>query len=523
MDRRFFLKFNALNLISISGMYAMDKHDHHNMHEMHNMHNMEHMHTAANSVDTSFISLEDPNIKLLDVKDFPSEQALTNLKLLKNTSKKKNFFRSSIEIKESQIELVKGKKTKCFTYNGSIPGPKIEVYEGDMVEILVKNNLKEPTTIHWHGLDIPPEQDGNPHDPIMPGREKIYRFKIPENSAGTYWYHPHPHYTTAKQVYKGLAGVFVVKAKKDALSHLKEQDWVISDLRLDENAQIPDNNLFDWLNGREGNLVLINGQLKPKITLGEAQRIRIYNFCAARYLNLRIKGAKFILVGTDGGLLEQSIELDELFLSPASRVEVLIKANKGKFKLESVYYDRDKMLVKEKPYTLMLADLKIEKTIENIPEKLREFPPLKEATSFKEVVMSEDHMQMHGIDKKNDEEIKKSLASMFLINGKTFNMNRIDLISKVGEVEEWTIKNNSHMDHPFHIHGTQFELISSKFKDKVTKAKFRALQDTINVRPGEELKLRMNQNFSGMRMFHCHILEHEDLGMMGILKIEDKN
>ncbi|EPP8196208.1 multicopper oxidase family protein [Campylobacter lari] len=514
MDRRLFLKFNALGLASISSAYAMGDHSHHNMHS-------KHIQKEVKEIDTSFIKLENPNIKLLDEKNFPSGQTLANLKLLKNTSTKKNFFRSSIEIKESQIELVKGKKTKCFTYNGSIPGPKIEVYEGDTVEILVKNSLKEPTTIHWHGLDIPPEQDGNPHDPIMPGRERIYRFKLGENSAGTYWYHPHPHYTTAKQVYKGLAGVFVVKAKKDALSHLQEQDWVISDLRLDENAQIPDNNLFDWLNGREGNLVLINGQLNPKITLDKAQRIRIYNFCAARYLNLRIKGAKFILVGADGGLIEKGIELDELFLSPASRVEVLIKASKGEFKLESIYYDRDKMLVKEEPYTLMLADLKVEKTIENIPEKLREFPPLKEATSFKEVIMSEDHMQMHGISKKSEEEIKKSLASMFLINGKTFDMNRTDLTSKLNEVEEWIVKNKSHMDHPFHIHGTQFELISSKFKGKITKAKFRALQDTINVRPGEELRLRMSQKFTGIRMFHCHILEHEDLGMMGILEIKE--
>ncbi|AJC90267.1 multicopper oxidase family protein [Campylobacter subantarcticus] len=514
MNRRLFLKWNALGLASISSAYAMSDHSRHDMHSHHTA-------KKTQKIDTSFIKLEDPNIQLLDIKDFPSEEVLANLKLLKNTSTKKNFFRSSIEIKESQIELVKGKKTKCFTYNGSIPGPKIEVYEGDTVEILVKNNLKEPTTIHWHGLDIPPEQDGNPHDPIMPGRERIYRFKLGTNSAGTYWYHPHPHYTTAKQVYKGLAGVFVVKAKKDALSHLQEQDWVISDLRLDKNAQIPDNNLFDWLNGREGNLVLINGQLKPKITIDDAQRIRIYNLCAARYLNLRIQGAKFILVGTDGGLIEKGIELDELFLSPASRVEVLIQASKGDFKLESTYYNRDKMLVEEKPYTLTLADLKVEKTLENIPEKLREFPPLKETTSFKEVIMSEDHMQMHGISNKSEEEIKQSLASMFLINGKTFDMNRTDLTSKLNEVEEWVVKNSSHMDHPFHIHGTQFELISSQFKGKITKAKFRALQDTINVRPGEELRLRMSQNFTGIRMFHCHILEHEDLGMMGILKIKE--
>ncbi|TXK70759.1 multicopper oxidase family protein [Campylobacter volucris] len=511
MDRRMFLKLNMLSLASITSLYAMKDHSNHKMNNINNF----------NNINTSFINLENPNIKLLQEKYFPKNEKLQKLKLLENKSKKRGFFKSIIEIKESEIEIIKGKKTKIFTYNGLTPGPKIEVYEGDTVEILVKNNLNEPTTIHWHGLDIPPEQDGNPHDPIMPKQERIYKFKIKEGSAGTYWYHPHPHYITSKQVYKGLAGVFVVKAKQDALSHLKEQDWMISDLRLDENAQIPDNNLFDWLNGREGEFVLINGQFKPKITINQEQRIRIYNSCSARYLNLHIKDAEFILVGTDGGLIEKPVKMQNLFLAPASRVEVIIKANKGEFKLESLYYNRDKMMVKEKPKNIFLANIKIEETINNIPEKLRTINSLDKATSFKKIIFSEDHMKMHNISKKTSEEIKQNLASMFLINGNVFDMHRIDLISKIGEIEEWTIINDSHMDHNFHIHGTQFELISSTINNKTIKPNFKALQDTINIKPKEIIKLKMVQNFTGIRMFHCHILEHEDLGMMGILKIEN--
>lgn len=511
MNRRQFLKFNILTGVSASIAYATNSHNMHNMHSM----NL----TNSSNIDTSFIKLS-KNVNLIDEKKFPAHQNLNVLKLLKNESKEKNFFRATIEIKESQLEIIKGFKTKFYTYNNLIPGPKIEVYEGDTIEILVKNKLKEPTTIHWHGLPVPPDQDGNPDDPILAGRERIYRFTLPQNCAGTYWYHPHPHYTTAKQVFMGLAGVFVVKAKKDALSHLEEKDLVISDLRLDDKAQIPENNLNDWLNGREGEIVLINGQLKPKITIN-AERIRIYNFCSARYLNLKIQNAKFILVGTDGGLIEKPIEQEELFLSPASRVEVLIKADKlGEFKLESLYYDRDKMLIKEEPKNLFLADIKIEKNPNNIPSTLKKFEQQKEPKNFKEVIMSEDHMQMHGIDKKSEDEIKKSLASMFLLNGKVFDMKRIDLKSKLNEVEDWIIINKSHMDHPFHIHGTQFELISSKLNGKTTKANFRALRDTINVRPNEELRLRMVQNYEGIRMYHCHILEHEDLGMMGILEIQ---
>ena len=306
MNRRNFLKFNALTLASMGVAYANPMHD---MHSMHKNHSINH------DLDTSFINFAPKNLKLLDPKQFPQGEILKALPLLKNESKEKNIFRATLEIKENHIELIKGKKTLFYTYNGLVPAPKIEVFEGDKLEILVKNKLKEATTIHWHGVPVPPDQDGSPHDPILAGEERIYRFEIPQDSAGTYWYHPHPHYTASKQVFMGLAGAFVIKAKKDALSHLKEKDLMISDLRLDENAQIPNNNLNDWLNGREGEFVLINGQFKPKIKLATNERIRIYNATAARYLNLRIQGAKFILVGTDGGLIEKAIYKEDLFNS----------------------------------------------------------------------------------------------------------------------------------------------------------------------------------------------------------------
>ncbi|HEG5598751.1 TPA: multicopper oxidase CueO, partial [Campylobacter jejuni] len=217
------------------------------------------------------------------------------------------------------------------------------------------------------------------------------------------------------------------------------------------------NNLNDWLNGREGEFVLINGQFKPQIKLATNERIRIYNATAARYLNLRIQGAKFILVGTDGGLIEKTIYKEELFLSPASRVEVLIDAPKdGNFKLESAYYDRDKMMVKEEPNTLFLANINLKKENIELPKNLKIFKPSEEPKEFKEIIMSEDHMQMHGMMGKSESELKIALASMFLINGKSYDLKRIDLSSKLGVVEDWIVINKSHMDHPFHIHGTQF-------------------------------------------------------------------
>ncbi|EAI4415557.1 multicopper oxidase family protein [Campylobacter fetus] len=517
MNRRTFLKLNALGLVSFCNAYA----NHINHFGMH--HEMMNVNDSILNIDTSFINFSSNNLKLLDEKYFPQNQNLKALPLLKNESKTKNTFKATLQITQSQLEIVKGKKTKVYTYNGTIPAPKIEVFEGDNVEILVKNRLSEPTTIHWHGLLVAPEQDGNPHDHILAGEERVYRFNLPMGSAGTYWYHPHPHHIASKQVFMGLAGAFVVKSKQDVLSDLVEKDLMISDLRLDENAQIPNNNLTDWLNGREGEFILINGQYKPKIRLVTNERIRIYNATSARYLRLKIHGANFILVGTDGGLIQKPIYKDEIFLTPASRVEVLIQSSKsGEFKLESLYYNRDKMMVQEEPKTLFLADIILENKDISIPDKLRELPRLEEPKSFKEIIMSENHSKMMQImNSKDDNEIKAALASMFLMNSKTYDLNRTDLISEVGVVEEWVVNNNSHMDHPFHIHGTQFEVISSKLNNVVSKPEFRALRDTINVRPNEEIRLRMKQDFVGTRMFHCHILEHEDLGMMGNLEVKE--
>lgn len=531
MQRRTFIKYNTLAAISLMPLFSHNhNHSTHGMDSESNMSSNQHLHMKHNShIDTSFITLENENIELLQSKYLPKQQPLKQLNLLTNQSKQKGEFQASIEIKEETFQIVKGKKTKFYIYNdmnanqSSFLAPKIEVFEGDKVKIVVKNSLKEPTTIHWHGLPVPPSQDGNPMDIISPNESRIYEFKLPIGCAGTYWYHPHPHKTTARQVYMGLAGVFVIKSQDDLLSKYAESDWFITDLRLTANGQIPNNALSDWLDGREGEFVLINGQYNPNIQMDSMQRIRIYNACSARYLNLEIQDASFLLVGTDGGFIEKPIELKQLFLSSASRVEVFIKnSKKGGFKLLSHLYDRDKMMPKNEPKVINLAKVHFESInkVSELPKKLRTLPVLQNPIQQIEIVMSEDHSKMHGLSTQSKEEIKQNLASMFLINNKVFSMNEIDFRIPLNSVHDIIVTNKSHMDHPFHIHGTQFEVIELVRNNKTTKPKFRALIDTVNVRPNESLRLRMKQNFKGMRMFHCHILEHEDLGMMGNLMVE---
>lgn len=455
---------------------------------------------------------------LMAIDKMPAQLPLRAISKLNNRSHRASRFSATITAEPTRITVADRKSTEFWLYNGELPGPQIDVYEGDEIEILFKNRLPEPTTIHWHGLPVPPEQDGNPQDPVQPGEDKYYRFTLPDNCAGTYWYHPHPHGKTAMQVARGLAGTFIVRSRHDPLAHLPEQHWMISDLRLDTSAHIPDNTAMDWMNGREGQFVLINGQLNPHITVDAQTRIRIWNNCAARYLKLALADCQWMLLGTDGGLLETAQgPFDEIFLAPAERVEVMLVAKAATTStLSTRYYNREKMMVDEPAVDTLLATVLITDTQPaRLPQKLRSLPRLGVPTAFKSVEFSErpmDHDQMADMS-------HADLQDMFLINGKTFMMQRIDLESKQGEVEAWRVFNNSHMDHPFHLHGTQFQVTQREQNDIVTPEPFWAWRDTVNLRPYETVSFLVQQNHIGLRMFHCHILEHEDLGMMANLNV----
>jgi suppressor of ftsI len=246
------------------------------------------------------------------------------LAILRNTATMPKRLQATLTAAAHEVELVAGQKTQMWLYNGQVPGPLLEAFEGDEVEIRFINQLAQASTIHWHGLPVPPEQDGNPHDAVPAGGERVYRFKLPKDSAGTYWYHPHPHGDTPEQVYRGLAGLFIVRSKNDPLAAFAEQHLVISDLKLDANTQIPDNTANDWMNGREGQFVLVNGQREPVVTITGRQRLRIWNVCSARYLRFAIPGQKLTLVATDGGLLEKPVLKDEILLVPGQRIEVIV-------------------------------------------------------------------------------------------------------------------------------------------------------------------------------------------------------
>ncbi|WP_339802074.1 multicopper oxidase family protein [Saezia sanguinis] len=465
---------------------------------------------------------------LAPVDAITAHQSLRPLWRLPNMSRQAGVYRARMVAKPQAMELVQGQQTQFWCYEDHVPGPLIELNEGDRVEIEFINQLPQPTTIHWHGLPVPADQDGAPMDLIAPGEQKIYQYTLPTDCAGTYWFHPHPHHMTAEQVYRGLAGAVIVRSGNDPLAALPEQHLIISDLKLGGDGQIVPNDMMDWMNGREGQFALVNGQRQPVIELAEPQRWRLWNMCSARYLRLSLGNVPLTLVGTDGGLLQTPQTVSELLLAPGERAELVVTpaafTKTADVVLAAEPYERGKMSMGSMhapaEQRIVLAQVHVtpyDKTYA-LPTALRSISVLGPAQVTRTFEFTEkmDMRRMHaGLTPDG-----RVQGMDFLINGRLYDPQRIDFEMQRDTVELWKVTNSSDMDHPFHVHGTQFQVIARQMKGQEETAEpFLAWRDTVNVRAGETVQLKTMQHLPGERMYHCHILEHEDLGMMGTLRV----
>src|SRR5688572_32331230 len=252
----------------------------------------------------------------------------------------------------ARLTLQPGVTSDVFAYNGRVPGPTLEFREGDRVVVHFRNELTEPSTIHWHGLHIPASADGSPFHPVAPGRQHDYVFTIPAGSAGTYWYHPHPHHRTGHQVAKGLYGAIIVRADDDPLpASFAERLLVLSDNRftpdgsIDIRDPLEPSGRVDAENGREGDVLFVNGGVRPTLSIrsGEVQRWRVVNASAARMYRLSLRGHTLLHVGSDGGLFEHPVDTSEVALAVGERVELLVRGSgtRGdRTVLEALPYDR---------------------------------------------------------------------------------------------------------------------------------------------------------------------------------------
>ncbi|MDX1548517.1 MAG: multicopper oxidase family protein, partial [Rhodothermales bacterium] len=359
------------------------------------------------------------------------------------------------------------------------------------------------------------DADGSPLHPVAPGEAYDYVFTIPAGSAGTYWYHPHPHHRTGYQVAMGLYGAVVVRAADDPLpADLPEKLLILSDNRFlpDGAIDLPGvhtlQGIVDAENGREGDVLFVNGEVMPALSIrsGEVQRWRIINASAARVYRLALDGHSFLHVGSDGGLFERPVETSELVLANAERVEVLVRATGppgSRAVLRTLPYDRYVPQTRPPDWnrprellTLQYSDAPPTRP-PALPERLRPVPALDpaEATATRLMVLTQG-----------------------LINGKLMDMDRVDVSAPLGATEIWEVENLVGMDHPFHLHGFQFQVLE---RNGVAEP-FLSWKDTVNVPKHETVRFIVRyDDYPGQWMFHCHILDHEDHGMMGILEITD--
>jgi FtsP/CotA-like multicopper oxidase with cupredoxin domain len=409
----------------------------------------------------------------------------------------------SLEAREMDWEFVPGRTTRAWGFNGQVPGPTLEARVGDVLQIRLTNSLPEPTTIHWHGLQIPAAMDGTDmvQHPIMPGETFTYRFKLPD--AGTFWYHPHMNETV--QMERGLYGAIVVRGDNEPRFD-GERVLVIDDVALNRDGEIkPPGWWIEHHDGRMGSTRLINGRQEPELQIaaGQIERWRIVNSSSARYVRLSLDGRPFILIGTDGGLIDAPVRLNEILLAPADRVELAVGpfAEGEMINVNALRYDRKTVA---RPHDERFATIRVGAAAPShteLPAKLRDIEPLVTADTpaNRECHLGFKLSLKHGVD--------------FLINNEPHHR---DQPVKVGELQVWDIVNDTMMDHPFHLHGFFFQVVSVNGEPP----SFRSWEDTVNVPPKGRVRIAwVPDNRPGEWMYHCHILEHHASGMMAHFEV----
>lgn len=406
-------------------------------------------------------------------------------------------------------EIAPGKIIEAWGFNKQLPGPVLRANAGDTMVVRITNNLKEATTIHWHGICLPASMDGTEgvQKPIEPGEVFEYRFVVPD--AGTFWYHAHTNETV--QMERGMYGALIVDGETDPVVD-GEEIFMIDDMKLDENNEftkpawfIP--RMIERHDGRQGNTLLLNGKEDLVINAhgGQTERWRFINSSSARYFVLHLGGKAFKIIASDGGLLEHPITVTEVLITPGERVDIAIGPfTEGEsFPIESLAYNRTTFL-KAKRETFATVKVQENKaTKAYLPERLRTIEPLakQDAAITRKITLSVDPRIRDGKD--------------FRINDST-HVN--DKPVKVGELQVWEVSNASRMDHPFHLHGFFFQVIEENGKAPA----HRAWKDTYNLTPKSTIKIAwMPDNRPGTWMYHCHIIEHHAAGMMATFEVID--
>ena len=420
--------------------------------------------------------------------------------------------------------------------SSSYLGPVVRVRSGDTIPFRVENRLNEDTTLHWHGLLIPSHVDGGPHNTIRPGGVWTPEITIKQPPATT-WFHPHPHGNTARQVYLGLAGMMIVSDGSDRDRGLPTSygvddiPLVLQDKRFGRTGELvyaP--SMMDMMHGFQGDTLLVNGAIGPVATVPAGfVRLRLLNAANARNFDLRFSdGRPFFVIAGDAGLLPEPVELRNLVIAPAERYEILVNFSNGQpvdlFTGPDIHHESGPGMMmmpmgrrigsSAEAEVLMQfrPDSALKVSVTRLPRELSRLAPpdVASAVAWRTFELNPmmgmmGMMRMMGMG---------GSPQMMGINGRSFSMGRVDVTTKLGTSEIWEIQSAA-MAHPFHIHGVSFRILSNG--GRKPRPEQSGWKDVVLVAEQAEILVRFDHPAAPKMpfMYHCHILEHEDHGMMG--------
>jgi len=418
------------------------------------------------------------------------------------------------------IAVWPGRPTTVLTYGGTYPSPTIRAQRGDIVDVLLENQLVENTNVHWHGLTVPADVDGHPMDVIGPGASKQHTFQIVDR-AGTYWYHPHPDMRTASQVYRGMAGFFIVEDPQQAALGLPTGAYdvplLLQDRRLTADFSLQyAPTMMDMMGGYLGDVALVNGVPEAEMTVAAAAyRFRLLNGSNARVFKVAFEDLRtFQVIGGDGGLLERPAPATSAFLGPGERVEIYVDFSRDPAgrtaRLVSLAFSAAGRGMgpgmgagQGDPMSLLRLVVRGSGPTPPLPATLIPLDQNARPRVRRRFVM---------------DMLMPPVFGNFTINGRAFDPGRVDARADRGVWEAWEVVNASAEPHPFHIHATQFRVVN-RTSGPLAPHEL-ALKDTVLVWPGEVVELHVRfDHYAGIYVFHCHNLGHEDMGMMATLEI----
>jgi suppressor of ftsI len=406
-------------------------------------------------------------------------------------------------------------KINGATFDGVYGGPVLRVKPGDVLHLRLINHLAQATNVHFHGMEVSPQGHGDDSmHMIAPGDTWDYEFAIPKtHPPGVYWFHTHAHSFAERQLMAGLSGTLVVEGFQDqvpATKPLQERLFALKEFAPDRKGDLdrvpkPFNTVIKT----------INGQLMPRIDIrpGETQLWRFSDQTANTYFRLSLQGHDFTVIGRDAHPVAHPEAAPEVMLGPSQRMDVLVTAKgPGAYTLRA-----------EKTSTGPVGDMF---AAQNMAELVSQADPSRPAPApLAPLTVAQDATQKpipgDHIDAKRLVSFSEDpVTGLFFINHATFDHDRVDVKVPLGNIEEWTIRNASDELHIFHIHQVAFQVVELNGKP----VPFDGVQDTVNVPIHGEVKIRIaftDPAIVGRFMFHCHILEHEDKGMMQQIEVYD--